>query len=333
MDLARMLRNCIRDQWKATDLDWSRPPRPLERAQEEAVVQYFTNMAGIERLAGELFREQRDRSKEIVLRAIFQSFVIDEERHADVAERLARHYDVHRYRRYEPDPALVRFTPHFKNAVRHLSAEVANVYITTGELILDVALLRALDDYVADDTVHAAMEKINRDESRHIAIDFHMFEYYSSDAYVEALAKAPPRSLVESLGAWWSLAGVFRHAAPFFREVFFGPMDLVDPSGRRIREAFKRIQLLETKDRVARRPFSRFLHFMQTLQQNPVTRPVLGPLAVRVLGLRPWVLECLYSAEEGERAAKMSFDDLADDALRAKYTFGQEGRASRGGRP
>ena len=60
--------------------------------------------------------------------------------------------------------------------MRHLSPEVANVYITTGELILDVALLRSLDDYVADETTHAAMERINRDESRHIAVDFHMFE-------------------------------------------------------------------------------------------------------------------------------------------------------------
>src|SRR4029077_725255 len=110
---------------------------------------------------------------------------------------------------------------------------------------------------------------------RHIAIDFHMFEHYTSDEYQAAVAKEPGRPLAEQLGAWWSLAAVCRHAAPFFREVFFGPMDLVDPSRRRIREAFKRIQLLENKPRVARRPFSRFLHFMQALQRNPLSRPVL----------------------------------------------------------
>ncbi len=321
MDLARMLRKCIQDQWTADDLDWTRPPPELSRDREEAVVQYFTNMAGIERLAAELFREQRDRATNVALRAIFQSFVKDELRHAEVAERLARHYDVHRYRAYATEPALVRFTPHFASAVRHLSAEIANVYITTGELILDVALLRALDDFVGDDMAHAALEKINRDESRHIAVDFHMIEHYASDEYLAELAKRPPRSTLESVRAWWALAGVFRHAAPFFREVFFGPMDLIDPTGRRIREAFKRIQLFQAKERVARRPFSRFLRFMQVLQQNPLTRPVLGPLAVRVLGLRPWVLEGLYSEAERERVASMSFEELAAEALQAKYAF------------
>src|SRR6185369_14369775 len=110
MDLARMLRKCIADQWKVEDLDWSRTPRELPREHEEAVVQYFTNMAGIERLAGELFREQRDRAEDETLRRIFDSFVVDELRHADAAERLARHYDRHHYRAYEMDPTLVHFT-------------------------------------------------------------------------------------------------------------------------------------------------------------------------------------------------------------------------------
>ncbi len=245
----------------------------------------------------------------------------DELRHAEVAERLAKHYDVHHYRAYETEPALVRFTPHFVNAVRYLSAEIANVYITTGELILDVALLRALDDFVKDETSHEAMRRVNQDESRHIAIDFHMIEYYASEEYLAALANEPPRSWATTARAWWALAGVFYHAAPFFREVFFRPMDLIDPAGKRLREAFKRIQLLQSKPRVAARPFSRFLALMQKLQQNPITRPVLGPIAVRVLGLRPWVLEQLYSDEERRRAESMSFDALADEAVKAKYAF------------
>ena len=59
----------------------------------------------------------------------------------------------------------------------------ANAYITAGELILDVALLRSLDDYVADEMSHRAMYLINRDESRHIAIDYRMVEYYASPEY------------------------------------------------------------------------------------------------------------------------------------------------------
>ena len=46
MDLGRMLDKCIRDQWSIDDLDWTVPPPQLPRDKEEAVVQYFTDMAG-----------------------------------------------------------------------------------------------------------------------------------------------------------------------------------------------------------------------------------------------------------------------------------------------
>src|SRR5512140_703675 len=140
MDPERMLEKCRAGQWKIDDLDWSIAPRPMTESEETAVVQYFTDMSGIERLAGALFDEQRKRATDPTLKKIFSTFVADEERHARVAERLARYYDVHRYRKYELNPSLTAFHPHFVAAVKHLSAEIATVYITGGELILDVAL-------------------------------------------------------------------------------------------------------------------------------------------------------------------------------------------------
>lgn len=319
MDLRRMLEKCRRDQWTLADIDWTRPPRELSPADEQAVVQYFTNMAGIERLAAALFQEQHDKSRDPTLRAIFATFVADEERHALVAERLARHYDARRLRVYRMDPALERFTPHFVAAVRHLSAEIANLYITTGELILDVALLRSLHDYVDDDVCRQAMALINRDESRHIAVDFHMVEHYASDAYQAEVAGAPPQPLAQRLRAWWALANMFYFAAPFFREVFFRPMDLLDPTGRRILEAFKRVQLLGARRRVARRPFNAFVLRLQALHEHPLAGPLVGRWVERVLGLRPAMLRTLYSEAEAEWARRSSMDELAEAALAAKY--------------
>src|SRR5262249_54735873 len=146
-----MLDKCIRDQWSIDDLDWSIPPPQLTRDKEQAVVQAFVDMAGIELLAGALFEVQRDHARDPILRAIFDTFVTDERRHAAVASRLAQHYDVHGYRTYRESPALTRFRPHFLALVKNTSAEIANAYVTAGELILDVALLRSLDDYVDDE--------------------------------------------------------------------------------------------------------------------------------------------------------------------------------------
>lgn len=315
-----MLEKCERGQWNVNDLDWSGTPRPMSRDDEIAIVQYFTDMAGIERLAGALFAEQEKKVDDPTLKKIFKTFVRDEARHARAAEMLARYYDVHHYQSYEQSESLRAFTPHFVDAVKHLSPDIANAYITGGELILDVALLRSIDDHVHDDMSASAMELINRDESRHIAIDFHMIEYYASDAWAAKRRASPPRALRERARAWWAFVNVIYRAAPFFRDVFFEPMSVVDPSGKRLREAFKRIQLVGKKPDVQRHPFTRF---MQTLQDvyndHAVVRLLFGGVLTRVIGVPGNLVERLYTEEESRRALHMSFDELAAEALAVKH--------------
>jgi len=313
MDLGRMLEKCVRDQWRIDDLDWSLPPPALPREKEEAVCQYFTDMAGIERLAGALFEVQRDKTEDPQLREIFSTFVVDEERHAAVAARLARHYDVHHYRAYRESESLARFRPHFLRVVRNTSPEIANAYITSGELILDVALLRSLDDYVADDMSHRAMHLINRDESRHIAIDFHMTEHYASDAY---LAQPKPHlALRELVSGTRALVTMMWFAKPFLQQVFLAPMDRTDPSGKRIAEAFKRVQLLMRKPTVARQPFSRFMLAMQRGYNHPIFGKLFGPILLRALGADPRAATVLFTQAELARSQRQTFDEMAEEAV------------------
>src|SRR5690606_27015212 len=146
------------------------------------------------------------------------------------------------YREYRESPSLTAFRPHFLTVVENASPEIANAYITAGEIILDIALLRSLDDYVDDEMSHRAMHLINRDESRHIAIDFHMTEVNCSDEHLAKVRARPwprPRALAGGLRA---LATMMWYAKPFLQQVFITPMDRTDPSGRRLQEAFKRIQ-------------------------------------------------------------------------------------------
>jgi hypothetical protein len=319
MDLDRMLAMCKRDQWTIADLDWSLVPRELERDHEIAICQYFTDMSGIELLAAELFAVQRKLARDPRLREIFESFVLDEERHSAVALRLAAHYDVHGYRDYELNPHLVRFRRPFVEAVHHLPPDIANAYITTGELLLDVALLRSLDDFVDDEMSHRAMKLINRDESRHIAVDYYMVEFYASEAYDEWLDERATPSLEDRGRAVWAIATFLYHAQPFFRDVFFAPMDLTDPSGKRLLEAFKRIQLLGARPGFSDRPFSRFIRLIQDLFNDPIVNAIAGPLLARLIGLDPRVIRTLYTEAEVARANAMSVDELAEEALAAKY--------------
>jgi hypothetical protein len=320
MDLARMLDKCVRDQWSIDDLDWTLPPPQLSRDKEEAVVQYFTDMEGIELLAGALFEVQRDKTSDPTLKKIFSTFVADEKRHAAAAARLAKHYDVHHHRSYVESPALTAFRPHFLALVENTSPEIANAYITSGELILDVALLRSLDDYVADEMSHRAMHLINRDESRHIAIDFYMTEHYASDEYLAEVARRGRPSLRELAVGLSSLAKMMWHARPFLQQVFIAPMDRTDPSGRRLHEAFKRIQLLMRKPTVARLPFSRLMITTQNLYNHPIAGKLFGRALLRVLGAEDRAARFLFTTDELARSQRMSFDELAEEALAAKLS-------------
>jgi hypothetical protein len=109
-------------------------------------------------------------------------------------------------------------------------------------------------------------------------------------------------------------------AQPFLKAVFLEPIDRTDPSGRRIREAFKRMQLIARKPTVARLPFTRFMIAMQTLFNHPVVGPVAGGALLRVLGGERRAATLLFTDDELRRAQAMSFEELAEDAVGAKYS-------------
>ncbi len=313
-----MLDKCRALQWQPSDLDWSQKPRPMSPEDEVAIVQLFTDMAVIERLAGMLFVEQERRAEDPTLRAIFRTFVRDEVRHGQVAQMLADFYDLHHHRVYQPSPALQRFAPAFVDAIRFLSDDVANAYITVGELILDIALLRSLNDYVHDGMSEQAMRLINRDESRHIAVDYHMVEYYASDAYTQKLASRPKLPLAEQLRGARAFATMLYYGQPFFRDVFFAPMDRIDPSGHRILEAFRRVQMISAKPGVTDRPFGILMTTLQNVYRHPVGRTFLGGFVTRIAGMEPRFMEAIATEADLARASTMTFDQLADEALAVK---------------
>lgn len=97
-----------------------------------------------------------------------------------MTQLLADHYDRRSLRVYRPSAALSRFFDHFMLTVTGLEDDVANTYITTNELILNIALLHSINNYVDNDTNTQAIRLINHNKSRHITINYHIINYYSS---------------------------------------------------------------------------------------------------------------------------------------------------------
>ena len=130
-----------------------------------------------------------------------------------------------------------------------------------------------------------------------------------------AVARAPIRSVMSLRG------GAARgSAAPFLNEVVLAPMNRTDPSGRRITEAFKRIQLVMRKPTVARTPFSRFMIAVQDAYNHPIVGRLFGRLLLRALGTEERAAKILFTPEEFARSQRQSFDEMAEDALAAKHS-------------
>jgi hypothetical protein len=316
MDLQKMMTRCSREQWTLDAVNWDVPVQPTSPEMEELIVQSFTDMAAIERLAGALFEEQARRAETDTLRSIFESFVADELRHAEVAERLAKRHDTRKLRAYGVSPSLTRFAASFVEAVHHLPPDVANAYIMVGEVILDMALLRSLEDAVDDPVTGAVMKLVNRDESRHVAIDFYMFDYYASETHARRAATRPRRPVGKRLAGALALGRMLQHARPFFGQVFVAPMAQVDPSGKRLKEAVKRLQLVLRRPGADRQPFVRFIGSLFAAYQHPAVRAAVGPALERLVGVEPELLQMLYTESEVRRADAMSMDELAAEATK-----------------
>jgi len=249
LDPIKMLERCKAGQWDVNDFDWNKTPEvTLSKEDELRVVQLYLNMSYIELLAGNLFQALRDRMEDPVLKEIYNWCYIDEVRHSEAAARLAKYFDQHQYKVYTPNIAMLKFIPHFSGAVRTLNPAIANSLILTGELILDIALLRGLNNYVDDPQSRAVVERINSDESRHLAMDFFMAEYCSENDMSIHTGKHK-RGIFNP-----NLRGMAIFGPSFFNEVFFRPMEVLDPNNVQMESVARRLRRFNLKDEVQKNP-------------------------------------------------------------------------------
>jgi len=263
LDPVKMLERCKQGQWDVNDFDWDKTPEiELSKEDEIRVVQLYINMSYIERLAGDLFKALRDRMEDPVLKEIYHWCYIDELRHSEAALRLSKYFDQNEYKLYTPNISMLKFMPHFSGAVHTLNPAIANMFILTGELILDIALLRGLNGYVDDPQSRAVVERINSDESRHLAMDFFMAEYCSENNMSIKTGKTK-RGIFNP-----DLRGIAKWGPEFFLEVFFRPMEVLDPDNEQMQSVARRLRRFNLRDEVQKnptiRPFNNMASFFET---------------------------------------------------------------------
>lgn len=263
LDLEKMLERCKQGQWSVDDFDWTETPRvQLDKVQEMRICQLYMDMSYIERIAGSLFLALSDRMDDPLLKEIYHYCFLDEVRHSQAAAKLMDYFDVHHYKVYTPNPYMLRFIPYFTHAVKTLNPALANAFILGGELILDIALLRGINDYVDDPMSQAVVEKINSDESRHLAMDFFMAEYCSEHNMSIKTGKTKKGLLNPDL------RGIMAWGPPFFNDVFFRPMAILDPTNKQMESVVRRLRRFNMRPELQKNPtvkdFNEMADFFET---------------------------------------------------------------------
>ncbi len=239
MDLQRMLDRCNRGQWKVDDFDFTGKPVELSRFDEMEICQAFTNLIYVERIAGLTFLELSKKVEDPTLKAIYESFYTDEVRHSVAVAKLADYFNVHNYRIYTPDERLTMLVRYITRTIQEINPAFASAMVTLGELVLDVALLRAVNDYVEDPLSRGVIEKINQDESRHIAMDFYLMEEFGKQE-----SEPPSVGDLARLMSNLNLFGSLTWAVLFFGDFFARVVAIMDPEADRFLEAQRRFAML-----------------------------------------------------------------------------------------
>ncbi|MCW5827886.1 MAG: ferritin-like domain-containing protein [Deltaproteobacteria bacterium] len=315
MNLDRMLDKCQKGQWNVNDFDWTQKPASLSRFDEMEACQAFTNLIYIERIAAAAFLEFAKQAADPTEKAIFGTFYDDEIRHAEAMWHLAKYFDVHQYRIYTPDPNLVKFVRAMSEMINGISPEFASAMVTAGELVLDVALLRSVNDYIEDPLSRAVIEKVNQDESRHIAMDFYLCEKYGQEA------GEPPslKDFFDTMSNPTLVSGMY-WATVALSEMFGRIQAIMDPAGTRFIEAQRRFAMLGEKNpKIAANR-----NYAAVLRINTVSQDFFGGLRRIMQLLRVGLFREMKEAEKRGEKRKAPRQSAGHDPVKTAVDLLEE---------
>jgi hypothetical protein len=180
VDLARLRDKCARLQWSVDDIDWDAPgAERVDDAQATALGPFMADLYWIERVAATVFDAMARRETDPIRRGIFESFAADEQRHADAELQLMVRWGIMGRRQTpRPNPSVAKLLQTLRRNAHQIHPSVFSAIIPMTELVLDGALVKYLMRSVDDPLCHRVFDRINADEARHLAMDFHMLEHY-----------------------------------------------------------------------------------------------------------------------------------------------------------
>lgn len=174
MDMERMLQMIKDKQWALADIDWDAPGAELITDEQRPKLKAFmADLCWIENVGARGFAAMVAKAPNATIAEIYRYFHAEEQRHANAELALMRRWGMLEEGEIpEPNNNIRMAIEWLDTYGDDMPLSVLGTVIPMLEVALDGALLKFLLEEVQDPVCHQVFEKINSDESRHIAVDF-----------------------------------------------------------------------------------------------------------------------------------------------------------------
>jgi hypothetical protein len=178
INLDHMLDRVRARQWALADVDWAAPgAERITEEQRPKLAAFMADVVWVEQVGARAFAALAGKADDPVLADIYRYFHAEEQRHANAELALMKRWDMLDGDAVpEPDISIRLAMDWLDRYADGLPLAVLASAIPMLEVALDGALLKFLLDEVDDPLCSVVFEKINHDESRHLAVGFHILE-------------------------------------------------------------------------------------------------------------------------------------------------------------
>jgi hypothetical protein len=178
IDMENMLAKIKDRQWALADIDWDAPgAETIQPEFRPKLKAFMADLCWIENIGARGFAALAKKAPDPTIAEIYRYFHAEEQRHANAELALMKRWGMLEEGEIPKPNVNIRLAIEWLDAYSDdMPLSVLGTVIPMLEVALDGALLRFLLDTVEDPVCHQVFEKINNDESRHIAVDFEVLE-------------------------------------------------------------------------------------------------------------------------------------------------------------
>jgi hypothetical protein len=183
IDMDAMLAKIMDRQWALADIDWDAPgAETISDEFRPKLKAFMADLCWIENVGARGFAAMAKKAPTPTLAEIYRYFHAEEQRHANAELALMKRWGMLDEDGEIPEPNVnIRLAIEWLDRYSDdMSLSILGTVIPMLEVALDGALLKFLLDEVHDPVCHQVFEKINNDESRHIAVDFDVLNMIGS---------------------------------------------------------------------------------------------------------------------------------------------------------